>query len=365
MSNPRLQGVNPVQLYDQDSTLSTAEYQRDLGQGRNLVLKDIEELDRLRRDGGPALSAARDLQRQAAAGQQSIARGMDRGGRGGRMGSMAAKDAEVGEAPAVALVKEAETQGYTRAQGAALALVAISDQDFDVAMRRIRAGMSQEKEAEASGKKTATYQGMGTGAAIGSLFSPAGALLGAGIGAGAGYLMANEGGVVPGDPGVNRDVRPAMLTPGEIVIPKELSAKLMEVMSRSVGGGDVVRAQTGGVVRRDPQTGYLVEDQNAMALQKLATLAPPAMPRPVYDAPIPLAPPAMPQPVYDAPRRKSAAERAWDKGTSAGGWVLLPNSPDERGLYHYGHRKTGEMAADKRPPEEFFKATEKSGKGRK
>ena len=365
MSNPRLQGVNPVQLYDQDSTASSAEYRRDLGQGRNLVLKDIEELDRLRRDGGPALSAARDLQRQAAAGQQSIARGMDRGGRGGRMGSMAAKDAEVGAAPAVALVKEAETQGYTRAQGAALALVALGDQEFDVAISRVMAAVKQGKEAEASGKKSSTLSGMGTGGAIGAtLGGVPGFLLGAGIGAGVGYF-ANEGGVVPGDPAVNRDVRPAMLTPGEIVIPKELSAKLMEVMSRSVGGGDVVRAQTGGVVRRDPQTGYLVEDQNAMALQKLATLAPPAMPRPVYDAPIPLAPPAMPQPVYDAPRRKSAAERAWDKGTSAGGWVLLPNSPDERGLYHYGHRKTGKMAADKRPPEEFFKATEKSGKGRK
>jgi hypothetical protein len=43
-------------------------------------------------------------------------------------------------------------------------------------------------------------------------------------------------------------------------------------MSRSVGGGDVYRAQTGGVVRRDPQTGYLMEDQNAMALQTMAVL---------------------------------------------------------------------------------------------
>ena len=81
---------------------------------------------------------------------------------------------------------------------------------------------------------------------------------------------AKDGGVVPGVG--SEDTVPARLAPGEIVIPKELSAQLMEVMSRSVGGGDVVRAQTGGVVRRDPQTGYLVEDQNAMALQTMALL---------------------------------------------------------------------------------------------
>jgi guanyl-specific ribonuclease Sa len=73
---------------------------------------------------------------------------------------------------------------------------------------------------------------------------------------------AKDGGVVPGEG--NEDTVAAKLTPGEIVIPKELSAQLMEVISRSVGEDrGAARANTGGMVRRDPSTGYLTQEPDA------------------------------------------------------------------------------------------------------
>ena len=73
---------------------------------------------------------------------------------------------------------------------------------------------------------------------------------------------------------------PAVLTPGEIVIPKELSAQLIEVITRSVEqgsntSGSAVRANMGGTVRRDPSTGYLTREPDAGDyLRQVAELSP-------------------------------------------------------------------------------------------
>jgi hypothetical protein len=90
----------------------------------------------------------------------------------------------------------------------------------------------------------------------------AGQIIGTAVGAGASMAGAKDGGVVPGEG--NEDTVSAKLTPGEIVIPKELSAQLMEVISRSIGENrGTVKANTGGTVRRDPSTGYLTQEPDA------------------------------------------------------------------------------------------------------
>jgi len=59
-------------------------------------------------------------------------------------------------------------------------------------------------------------------------------------------LFGNKGGVVPGIG--HTDTQPAMLTPGEIVIPKELSEELIGVINR--GAGQSGQYQAGGQVQR-------------------------------------------------------------------------------------------------------------------
>ena len=252
-----------------DRYLTPEQYQAQ-NVGRGQVLEDLETLRGLQQTGGPAVQEARALQQEQAKGQIALQRGMDTGGRGERMGTEAAAKSYVESQAPVAMIKEAATQGYAREEVGAAGLLAMNDTQFEQAIMGFLSEEGRVKAQAEQGKSAAVLSGAASGAATGAtLGGPWGALAGGVIGAGVGYA-AKDGGVVPG--AGSEDTFPARLAPGEIVIPKELSAQLMEVMSRSVGGGDVVRAQTGGVVRRDPQTGYLVEDQNAMALQTMALL---------------------------------------------------------------------------------------------
>ena len=266
-----VQGSGAVPIGETEYARSlTPEQYRDRNVGRGQVLEDLETLEELKRTGGPAAAEARALQREQARGQISIGRSMDAGGRGQRMGTEAAAQSYVESQAPVAMIKEAATQGYTREEVGAAGLLAMNDTQFSQAVTAFMAQESDIKKAEEQGKTAATLSGAASGAAMGfQAGGPWGALAGGLGGAAMGYF-AKDGGVVPGVG--SEDTVPARLAPGEIVIPKELSAQLMEVMSRNVGGGGVVRAQTGGVVRRDPRTGYLVEDQNAMALQTMAVL---------------------------------------------------------------------------------------------
>ena len=250
-----------------DRYLTPEQYQaRNVGRGQ--VMEDLETLQGLQQTGGPAVEEARALQQEQAKGQIALQRGMDTGGRGERMGQEAAAKSEVESQAPIAMIKEAATQGYAREEVGAAGLLAMSDTQFKQAIKGFLGEEKRRQMRQGQGKTAAIISGGASGAAMGSTFGPVGAIFG-GLG-GAALAAAKTGGVVPGVG--SEDTFPARLAPGEIVIPKELSAQLMEVMSRSVGGGDVVRAQTGGVVRRDPQTGYLVEDQNAMALQTMAVL---------------------------------------------------------------------------------------------
>ena len=252
-----------------DRYLTPEQYQAQ-NVGRGQVLEDLETLRGLQQTGGPAVQEARALQQEQAKGQIALQRGMDTGGRGERMGTEAAAKSYVESQAPVAMIKEAATQGYAREEVGAAGLLAMSDTQFEQAIKGFLGQESDVKKQAGQGKMASVIGGVASGAAAGGTF---GGMPGAIFGGLAGGLMgyaAKDGGVVPGVG--SEDTFPARLAPGEIVIPKELSAQLMEVMSRSVGGGDVVRAQTGGVVRRDPQTGYLVEDQNAMALQTMALL---------------------------------------------------------------------------------------------
>ena len=249
--------------------LTPEQYQaRNVGRGQ--VLEDLQTLEGLQQTGGPAVQEARALQQEQAKGQTALQRGMDTGGRGERMGTEAAAKSYVESQAPVAMMKEAATQGYAREEVGAAGLLAMSDTQFRQAIKGFLGEENRRQMRKGQGKTAGVISGGASGAAIGSTFGPVGTVVGGLVGAGLGYATAKEGGVVPG--AGSEDTFPARLAPGEIVIPKELSAQLMDVMSRSVGGGDVYRAQTGGVVRRDPQTGYLMADPNAAALTTMALL---------------------------------------------------------------------------------------------
>ena len=233
----------------------TQEAYQERNVGRQQFVSDLAELERLRRTGGPAVQEARALQREASRGQLALGRSMDAGGRGARIGTEAAGKSYVESEAPVAITAELAKQGYTREIATASGLLAMDDSSF---WQAILKGQGQKRRTDEAAREQRMAGSVGTAGTIVAGLATKGA------------AAAKTGGVVPGVG--SEDTFPARLAPGEIVIPKELSAQLMEVMSRSVGGGDVVRAQTGGVVRRDPRTGYLVEDQNAMALQTMAVL---------------------------------------------------------------------------------------------
>lgn len=223
---------------------------------RKALLEEEQKARLYAKTGGPAYRQAEDIARRQEAAQVAFGR-MRGGGAGARRGTEAAGVSRVKSVAGLAAVKEATKRGYSRQEAGLAGAIALTDTELRQQIDTILLG---GVAAETVGAMEQSAQNINTTAnfvasAISLMF---------------GGTPAKEGGVVPG--AGSEDTFPARLAPGEIVIPKELSAQLMEVMSRSVGGGDVYRAQTGGVVRRDPQTGYLMEDQNAMALQTMALL---------------------------------------------------------------------------------------------
>jgi len=163
----------------------------------------------------------------------------------------------------VQLAMEAEKQGYTRLESAAAAMLAMGDTEFRQNLEQLMGDIKR-------GTVTARQQEAAT----------AGQTISSGISAGASVYgaAAKDGGVVEGEG--DEDTVPAVLTPGEIVIPKELSAQLIEVITRSVEqgsntSGSAVRANVGGTVRRDPSTGYLTQEPDAGDyLRQVAELSP-------------------------------------------------------------------------------------------
>jgi len=215
---------------------------------RKQIQTDIGELGRLAQQGGPATQGVRDLQRDQAAAQIALSRGGG-GGAAMRRGTEAAGESFVQSIAATELAIEAEKQGYTRQESAAAGMLAMNDNEFaqrlDQLAGDIKRGtvMARQQEAAQAGQTIGT-------------------LVGAGASMAGGEAGAKDGGVVPGEG--NEDTVAAKLTPGEIVIPKELSAQLMEVISRSVGENrGAAKANTGGTVRRDPSTGYLTQEPDA------------------------------------------------------------------------------------------------------
>jgi len=216
---------------------------------RRQVQADIGELGRLAQQGGPATQGVRDLQRDQAAAQIALSRGGG-GGAAMRRGTEAAGESFVQSIAATELAIEAEKQGYTRQESAAAGMLAMNDNEFAHKLEQwagdIKRGtvMSRQQEAAQAGQAVASLIGAGASAV------------------GGGEAGAKDGGVVPGEG--NEDTVAAKLTPGEIVIPKELSAQLMEVISRSIGENrGTIKANTGGTVRRDPSTGYLTQEPDA------------------------------------------------------------------------------------------------------
>jgi len=216
---------------------------------RRQIQDDLGELGQMAKHGGPATQGVRDIQRDQAAAQVALSRGGG-GGAALRRGTEAAGESYVQSQAPTELAIEAEKQGYTRQESAAAGMLAMNDAEFSRKLEQL-IGDAKRGDVGAMQKE---------GASLGSTLAT---LLGAtATMGGGGEKKAKDGGVVPGE-GVE-DTVAAKLTPGEIVIPKELSAQLIEVISRSVGEGQgAAKANTGGMVRRDPSTGYLTQEPDA------------------------------------------------------------------------------------------------------
>ena len=131
----------------------SAEYYQDRNVGRRQILEDIKELQRLQRTGGAATREAKELQRVAAKGQRGLHRGLGLGGRGERMGAEAAGDSYVQAMGPVAMVKEAETAGYSKQEAAAAGLLVMEDKKFQDALAKTRGDIARgEAEATQAGR---------------------------------------------------------------------------------------------------------------------------------------------------------------------------------------------------------------------
>tara|TARA_Y100000310_G_scaffold24525_1_gene23565 strand:+ start:120 stop:1523 length:1404 start_codon:yes stop_codon:yes gene_type:complete len=260
---------------------------------RQKVEQDLLELRGLKETGGPAAAEARKIQKGQAAAQTALARGLGRsGGAGLRRGTEAAAESYVQSKQAVALATEAAKQGYTKQEAAMAGLLAMSDAEFrqkidQVITEKARADIKELQQEEAS-SVGAVAQAASIGASI---------------------YGAKEGGIVPGKG--TEDTVPAMLTPGEIVIPKELSAQLMAVMRRRVDNGPISNARAGGMIMRNPDSGYLESDSTADELMRLQALRNrwPATVEPAAVEPV-LAPPYGPQLPHQIPRSLQGAALA-------------------------------------------------------
>ena len=222
---------------------------------RQKVEQDLLELQRLKETGGPAAAEARKIQKGQAAAQTALARGLGRsGGAGLRRGTEAAAESYVQSKQAVALATEAAKQGYTKLEAAMAGLLAMSDAEFRQKIDQVIAEKPRVDIKELQQEEAASMGAVAQGTSILTDLIPVG----------------KEGGIVPGKG--NEDTVPAMLTPGEIVIPKELSAQLMAVMRRRVDNGPISNARAGGMIMRNPDSGYLESDSTADELMRLQAM---------------------------------------------------------------------------------------------
>lgn len=220
---------------------------------RQNLVEDIGEAGRMARVGGPATRAAKDIQREQAAGQVALARGSggSGGGAGMRMGSEAGGESYVQSMAPAAITAEAEKQGYTREEAGAAGMLAMDDNQF---RQQIDQMMAQKKRGAVQEEQGRTAGAVGTIASVIGMFS---------------------------DKRAKENTRP---------ISPEATDEFMNMLrtgafdyKEGFGGGKgnmgpllddaVAETEVGrSFISRDPKTGLLVSDPNKAALTTLALL---------------------------------------------------------------------------------------------
>ena len=232
----------------------SAEYYQDRNVGRRQVLQDIKELQRLQRTGGAATREARALQQEQAKGQIALQRGMDTGGRGERMGTEAAAESYVQAMAPVAMIKEAETAGYTKQEAAAAAMLVMDDKKF-------------QDEIDKLGGDIARGEAQATQAGRAGFMQKAGAIGGAILAFSDERAKTN---IRPISKAAPRDFLEKLNTGGFDYRPEfgGERGRMGPLLNEEVAKTEVGRS----FIKRDPQTGYLVTDPNAAALTTMALL---------------------------------------------------------------------------------------------
>ena len=247
------EGYNPVE--DADKLRSSDEFRR-------AFIEDQQRLGDLKETGGQAAGVARRAQERAAVAQMALGKMRGGGGRASRQASNAAAQAFIDGGAAVNVAIDAAKQGYGELEATAAGILAMDDAQFDRAVKTMEAA-SVRTDKELDQQDSANFwgtmaTGMATGAAMGSAGGPWGVAGGAALGALAGGLtyFLEDGGTVPGPEGAG-DVVPAMLSPGEVVIPRRLTEELREVINRAAhrGPDEVIRAYDGGGITRAKNSG--------------------------------------------------------------------------------------------------------------
>ena len=229
--------------------------------------KYVDEMTRLRglaARGGQETIAARALQRRGAQSQTALARQGGGGGAAMREGSQAAARSYIESGEVADIAIDAAKAGYSRIESGAAAFLAMKDAEKERLIGQMKSEIAQKVALHEVEEDAATMGAVGTGMGYGAttggtiggtFFGPPGALVGAGVGAVVGGTIGwlssflEEGGTIPG-PDDAGDVVPAMLSPGEVVIPKGLSDELRAVINKSaaIGNGPRVYAEEGGTV---------------------------------------------------------------------------------------------------------------------
>ena len=197
---------------------------------RQQFSEGVDRMGSLAHSGGDAAKAIRAAQKRSAQGQVALARQGGGGGAATRRGAAAADKADVQGGVGADMAVEALKQGYSMEDAKGAGLLAMEDADF-AQMLGEQLGTRNRAKVEAWNDNIALRWSVASQALAKSAEV-------------AGMMMAKEGGYVEGVG--SGDKIPALLEPGEMVLPRDVTDRLLEVIQRPVPGGkDILRAQEG------------------------------------------------------------------------------------------------------------------------
>ena len=227
--------------------------------GRQQFISDLDEMERLRKTGGPAAAQAKAIQEEQAKGQVAIGR-FKGGGEGMRGGTQAASESYVQSILPVHITKQLASEGFSKEIAVGAGMLAMDDMKFREAILGKQKELEDYREGVDAQKEAEMYKMIGT-------------LVAMGITGGAAAPVSDER--------AKSNLRAIPKDTAKDFLGK-LSAKQFDYRPEFGGergrmgpilNEDVANTEVGkSFIRRDPRTGYLMVDPAATALTTMALL---------------------------------------------------------------------------------------------